>query len=306
MKRFGLALLFSLLIGAASAQLGGGLMFPGPGTSHSAGGGAYVGPGDINGSAAYWYGLRGFSAAYASPGTNPAVDLVDQAGANAITINILTNGNLDVASIATWVTAHSVTTIRVSQLYDQTGGGNHVLQATLANMPVLTLSAIGSLPGMTFNGSTTYLATSSITVVGPAQPHTISYVAKRTTVSGGFEAVFGASGSTQVGFDSGANGLYIFAGNGPPAPLSATDNAFHAVQNIMNSTTSTISSDGTTSGSLNAGTSDLLSRQPTVGAANSSNSNMFTGVAMEAGVWAGNKSANTSTMNSNQHTYWGF
>lgn len=39
MKRLGLALLFSLLIGAASAQLSGGLMFPGPGTPAASGGG---------------------------------------------------------------------------------------------------------------------------------------------------------------------------------------------------------------------------------------------------------------------------
>jgi hypothetical protein len=38
MRRLGLAFAFcALLFGAASAQLGGGLMFPGPGTSHSSG-----------------------------------------------------------------------------------------------------------------------------------------------------------------------------------------------------------------------------------------------------------------------------
>jgi hypothetical protein len=37
-----------------------------------------------------------------STGSNPAVDLVDQAGANPLTVNILPNGNLDVASINTW------------------------------------------------------------------------------------------------------------------------------------------------------------------------------------------------------------
>lgn len=39
MKRLSLAFLFSLLIGAASAQLSGGLMFPGPGTPAASGGG---------------------------------------------------------------------------------------------------------------------------------------------------------------------------------------------------------------------------------------------------------------------------
>src|SRR3974390_3161095 len=98
------ALLFSV---PAQAQLtatgvGGGF---GP----AAGGGPYVGPGDIVSGATVWYGLRGYSAAY-STGSNPAVDLVDQAGANTITINIKSDGTLDVAAISTWVAAHSVTT----------------------------------------------------------------------------------------------------------------------------------------------------------------------------------------------------
>jgi hypothetical protein len=52
---------------------------------------AYTGPGDVVASAYAWYGLRGYAAAY-STGSNPALILVDQAGANQITINILANG----------------------------------------------------------------------------------------------------------------------------------------------------------------------------------------------------------------------
>jgi hypothetical protein len=92
---------------------------------------SYTGPGDITSGATFWYGLRGYSAAY-STGTNPAVDLVDQAGANPLTVNILSNGNLDVASIATWVTAHTVPTIKITKLYDQSGNGNQLPKAVLA------------------------------------------------------------------------------------------------------------------------------------------------------------------------------
>src|SRR4051812_44419924 len=55
MKRFSLALLFSLLIGAASAQLSGGLMFPGPGMRASGGGGVQD-PSQIFGAnLVYWF-----------------------------------------------------------------------------------------------------------------------------------------------------------------------------------------------------------------------------------------------------------
>jgi hypothetical protein len=56
-------------------------------------GGSYTGPGDVVSGAYAWYGLRGYSAAYAT-GSNPALDLVDQAGANPLTVNILSNGRL--------------------------------------------------------------------------------------------------------------------------------------------------------------------------------------------------------------------
>jgi hypothetical protein len=84
--------------------------------------------------------LARFTAAYASPGTNRAIDIEDQDGANFFTcVHILSNGDLDVASIAAWVTAHSVITIKIPKLYDQTGNGVHVTQATLASMPTLVL-----------------------------------------------------------------------------------------------------------------------------------------------------------------------
>jgi hypothetical protein len=49
---------------------------------------AYTGPGDIVSSAYAWYGLWGYNAASAT-GSNPAADLLDQDGANPITVNIL-------------------------------------------------------------------------------------------------------------------------------------------------------------------------------------------------------------------------
>src|SRR2546423_14600730 len=57
----------------------------------------YSGLGEIATAAAYW-GLRGYSAAYAAPGNNPAIDIVKASDGPALmTINILSNGDLDVA-----------------------------------------------------------------------------------------------------------------------------------------------------------------------------------------------------------------
>lgn len=63
---------------------------------------AYTGPGDIVSGATAFYGLRAYSAAVAATGTQKAVN-VRRASDNATQdILILTNGNLDVASAATF------------------------------------------------------------------------------------------------------------------------------------------------------------------------------------------------------------
>jgi hypothetical protein len=184
---------------------------------------SYTGPGDISSGAYAWYGLRGYSAAYASPGTNCAIDIKDQAGANPLTcIAILSNGNLDVATIAAWVTAHSVTTIKVSKLYDQSGNSFHMAQATLSVMPVLTLNADGTLPLLTF--STSVLAAGGYNIVAP---YTTSFV---NTYTGGGTGLFYFEDN--VGEQVRYNGNTTLTLNNM---LSSTigSNSFNAVQGLF-------------------------------------------------------------------------
>lgn len=266
---------------------------------------AYTGPGDIVSGAAYWYGLRGYSAAYASPGTNCAVDIEDQSGANPLTcIHILSNGNLDVATIITWVAAHSVTTIKISQLYDQTGNGIHLVQATLANMPVLVLSGLGSLPLISFTGSSTQVLQSSFNAAPTeAQPFTMSAVFKNTNSSyaGGWFAASSGSGSMFLG-NNGANTVDLQCGS--DTATTATDNAFHSVQAVGNGASSTVKID---SGSLNTVSAGTSSAGQTIILGGDQFSNRMTGNILEAGLWpSAISSANQTSLSSNQHTYWGF
>jgi hypothetical protein len=85
---------------SAFAQVGG-LSFPGPGPGHSSGGGGFTGPGDIV-SFNLWAGLHAYNAANAAA-LAPIVDQVDQAGNNPITIDSLSTGALNAASITAWV-----------------------------------------------------------------------------------------------------------------------------------------------------------------------------------------------------------
>lgn len=93
------ALLFLLgLLAAVPAQAQSKLL-----QAHAASGSAYVGPGDIQSGAKLWISCtRGYSAAYAT-GSNAACN-IRRASDNATQdINILANGNFDVASYNTFV-----------------------------------------------------------------------------------------------------------------------------------------------------------------------------------------------------------
>jgi hypothetical protein len=256
----------------------------------------YTGPGDIASGAAAWWGLRGYNAAY-STGSNPACDLVDQAGANPITINILSNGSLDVASINTWVAANSVTTIKLTKLYDQTGNANHVSQATLGNMPVISLSVIGSLPAILYNFVNSQSLQGSTLPVS-AYPLWGSYVAERigNTIANNM-VIQHSGGNAELGFRNSANTVYSYAGLVLTA--TANDNSFHAVQSLI----SGVDSDSLYVDGSNT-TGDAFTSAP-LGHVIVGNSAMD-GYICEAGLWGSDQTTHNSAMNSNQHTYWGF
>jgi hypothetical protein len=175
----------------------------------------FVGSGDIKtGAFAYWSVARAYTAAYAAPGTNPSMDLVDQAGANPITINILSSCWVDIASIKAWVAAHTVTTIKIKKLYDQSGNGFHVSQATLANMPILLLTHPGlgnnpNLPTMHFIQSASMTLSSGATGLSSAVG-TFSIVGRIDAYFGGGIIQAGPFGLKGI-----YNGLQFYAGSAP-------------------------------------------------------------------------------------------
>ena len=250
---------------------------------------SYTGAGDIVSGAYAWYGLRGYNAAYAT-GSNPALDLVDQAGANPLTVNILSNGRLDVASIDSWVTANSVTTIKIAQAYDQTGNSRHVVQATLANMPVLNLTGLGSLPAMVFTQANSHNLLSSATVT-QAQPLTVSIVYK-----------YGSATSQLAN-----NGpIHIFTLSNQFSMQSPTYQAvtvstgvWHAVQAVFNGASSDAYVEGA-SNPVSPGTSSPSSSAISLG--RGVVSAYLSGSIAETGFWpSGFDATQAGNMNTNQH-----
>lgn len=300
-----IAALFCILF-AASPAGAGSMLLTGVGPPSAAAGG-YVGPGDQVPSAVAWYGLRGYSAAY-STGSNPAVDLVDQAGANQITINIKANGDIDVAAISAWVAANSVTTIKVKKLYDQSGNAHHTTMGTLAKMIPLGLNVLGSHPALQPT-ATTSIGTGSdgTNAITTVQTLTQSAVAKRTGAAA-LGQIFGAIGASPGIFFSGnANNAKLFAGS-QSADVAATDSTWHAFQAVFAGSSSTLMVDGSTTPALNPGAGGYSGTS--VNAANGINADTsfpFIGSWLEGGLWAGAISGPDQTsLDSRQHAYWGF
>lgn len=284
----------ALILPKASAQLAGGLMFPGPGTPASSGGGGYTGPGDIVGGALAWWGLRAYTAASIG---NSCITIERASDSTQQTFVTVAGGGVDLASIATFLAA---TTGKIVKFFDQTGNGNNPV-AIAANSSSFTGSAIGSLPGATFAAAN--LSTTVGSISASAQPFSVSSVFKCTLGNAGADQ--GVTGQVSISWTPGisnVNTARTYAGSGVTA--TATDNTFHAMQNVFNNASSHLYVDGSdTSGT--AGTQGLAAAPLFIGR---SNFGGMAGVVCEVGIWASTAFTGTQmgNLNSNQHSYWGF
>jgi hypothetical protein len=307
-----LRVLFALLLGLSVAQAQSPIPLTGAGAWRSAPNAAppagYTGPGDVVSSAAGWWGARCYSAAY----SGNVADITDASTGNTIGTRLqCSNGVVSAlvsGSACTFVTGNTCSTLattcasscNVTTLYDQSGNGHNAVQATNSNRPTWIINCLGSLPCMNFAGQ--FLQVSSTSLGNISQPWTISGVGERTVTSG-FMNLYGDGSGNGYGilWNSGANSVATWGG----AILAGTanDNAFHAIQAIGNGGASVAYIDGTSNAGA-AGTNALTGVGSQIangfGALN-------TGRIAETGVWASGFSAgNQSSMNSNQHTYWGF
>lgn len=267
-------------------------------------GSTYTGPGDIQTFASWYSCAYVYKGSMASTSTNLCDLVAKTGGASVCTLRGSSSGAVDLtnpycagATPATACAAASGGSCVVSQAYDQTGNSRPATQATLSRMPILTFNALGGLPCMTMIQANQNNLTTAATWA-QAQPYTGSVVSEKTITTGaGGPLITATFGITQAGV---ANQWGVFAGTG--VNLSATDNVFHAFQMTFNGASGTYNLDGTTTASINAGTG-AASSNISMGVRSGSG---MSGVVCEAGWAAGDQSANFATMNSNQHTRYGF
>jgi hypothetical protein len=269
---------------------------------------AYSGPGDLASGWAFWWGLRGFSAAY-STGSNPAIDICDTATGLTCTtgIKILSNGNLDVATAA--AAPACAVSCSVTKWYDQTNHGYHQTQVGfgIAYAPILKFNCIGTLPCLSFTG-TQFFENIANLFGGQAQPLTVSFAGEQIA-SGAYESVLNDDGhAVSTLFGSSSNTVADYAGSVATAP--ANTGAFHAVQMVMNGAASACS--GTTSciyvdGNSTAGSPGTNGWSANAAISISYNSGRYiTGYLLEDGMLAAGMTTTLANQVCHQQAaYWG-
>lgn len=282
----------------ASTLAFGQLMLTGAGKGPQAA--TYVGPGNIVSGATAWYGLRAYSAADRG---NPLINVCNVSDVVCADLSSdATTGALVISTIGG--SSCSVVTCTIKTMYDRSGNGNDVTQATIAARPTLVVSCVNSLPCATFvKTSSTYL---SGAIAALSQPYTYSTVAIRTAAFTTIGVVLNIRSTTgaNIYFHSTANTFATFAGSAE-ITQSATDNAWHAIQAVLNGASSVLSvdnSEATGSPGTQAGNTTFR-----IGVDIPTNpANHFTGNFVEGGIWNSAFSAgNRTAMCHNQYTYWG-
>lgn len=263
----------------------------------------YVGPGDLTTFSAWW-GLRAYSAAKRGTAAANVCDAADahcgdlstNATSGTITSFVMSGGSgVDCSAVA----------CTIKTLYDQTGNGNDVTQATINIRPKLLINSAScpslSLPcGFWDTTATAPRLRGTITTVN--QPFSISTVAKRTGNNTLFGPIVTGSGFG-VYFDHAVNQAIIYAGTLSSA-VAAADGSFHALNGTFNGASSALMVDGSDTTGLSTGAGSFAN--PTSFGDEGTTALTLTGISTEGGVFSGGSNATRSALNSNQRTYWGF
>jgi hypothetical protein len=256
---------------------------------------SYSGPGDITSGAIAFYSVgRAYNLAYAQA-LSAAADVVDTAtGLTTCTFHFLSTGfvNKTECNATACAVACSVT-----KMYDQTGTGNHVVQATLANMPGLTFNAQNGLP------CAAGAAVSGMVLTGPtitqALPATWTAVAKRTAPSAAGNFILAVSTSLQM--TTGANAVSSSMG-GTAVNLTAADNAFHALLGIGSATAPLFAVDSSANTSTSTQGTTNLNAVVTVMNRSTGGRNMANGFFCEAGIWPADLNSSYQAMLANMRS----
>jgi hypothetical protein len=321
MFRFLLALIFAILAVALSPAesqtniVGGGMI----GDAKAAGAPTYTGPGDIV-SFSVWWGLRCYKSTYAGS----VVDITDTAtgSTTGTRLQCASGGTISAvvsASACTFVTGNACSPLattcavacNIARMYDQTlgalcGGTCDLQQNTNSLRPTYLTSCIGSLPCSGWSGAAnTEMVPVGIGASATNAPNSISYAGERTgAFTTSMNVIIDQGNQTTLQYNNTANTMQFYM-SGTTINATVSDSAFHAVQAIDTATGSaSVNVDGTaTTGATGASTWKLGGAVGSRAGTNPLTADMLELGVLQGAVFTGPQ---ITSLNSNQHTYWGF
>jgi hypothetical protein len=281
----------------ARALLAGNLAFANMVLIPPPAGVTYTGPLDVVSSATACWSLRACSAAKRGTASINVCNVSDVVCADLSTD--ATTGALVITTIGG--SSCGSITCTVKTIYDQSGNGFNMTQATIAKRPTLTVSCFGSLPCMTGSGTQFLSIAGGIGVLN--QPLTTSYVAERTAAFSAYSDVIGNNNSSQVGFQV-TNEAFAYAG--AQINATATDSAAHSVQTVL-ATTSSLDVDGAAAVTGSTGSPGYTAAQTDIFGCGSgaSSCNVLTGNVGEVIVWPSGLTTPQQNNICHNQTYWG-
>jgi hypothetical protein len=242
----------------------------------------YQGPGNIaSGAIAFWSCGRAYNAAYGAA-LSSACDVVDTAtGLTTCTLHFLATGFVNTTQCNATACA---TACRVTKMYDQTGNGNHVVQATLANMPALTFSAQNGLPCPAgTNNAATVLATAGN--ISQAAPYSQTLVAERTGNNTTIQYAYSNDTNANYLRFTGTVNMIIAVNGANPGGLTVADSAPHAFVVVASGVDPLIAADSSANTNTGSnGTSALASNQYLMNRS-AGDLGILTGYVCEMGIW---------------------
>ncbi|KAH2823818.1 hypothetical protein KXV85_001434, partial [Aspergillus fumigatus] len=136
-------------------------------------------------------------------------------------------------------------------IYDQSGNSRPVVQATVANQPLLEFNALNGLPSIKCTAATCFMQTAASFTI--SQPITESGVFIEPTPGAAVATIIGNSSvAAAIGGSGNANQAAISAGT--QANVAATSNAWHAINGLLSGNSNcALNIDGTDSSGLTCG-----------------------------------------------------
>lgn len=191
----------------------------------------------------------------------------------------------------------------VTEVYDQSGNGAHMVQATNANQAQLLPNCVNGLPAMLFTTalSQIYLGTLPGTVV---QPWSVSAVVQRSGNTGNFTEYLGGHNTTAAGWEDTTNTAYAASEATANVTSTASDNAPHSIQSILNGGSSFVVVDGT-AGSLQIGGNFPFPTDVALGNEAFGSFPFMTGLIMTVGLWpVGFTPTQYAALHASDSKYW--